>query len=330
MNDSPTTKYVVSETGSGRKVRQLREAPEFLPEPMHSLCRQAEKENAPPPEHALGSDKKHSMLDAQVVDSTDIMSSKAAAASAGAEFFFNPAQHRPDAGPHNIRPSHRADVLLQFPQNFQVVGRKPNRGSDDALLPHANHSLAGDPPTEQISGAASFEYRSNARTQPDFEATDEIRELLVTVPISDIFPGLQTFEFVDGEFKPSALALPSLEGAWKYLSEQESSEENLHLVDDLRISKLCLLQVEAGNPDPWRFAFWTYMGIVYEKWVGIYAEREAYQKTLGPTLTEQLKDPLFLATLDPLVRSAFFVAEPQRRIPFSPQSVPSPKKEGVA
>ena len=96
---------------------------------------------------------------------------------------------------------------------------------------------------------------------------------------------------------PELIALPSLKSAWKYLSEQESKEQRPHLIDDLRIAKLCLLQVEAGNPDPWRFAFWSYMGITPEKWQGIRAEREAFEKTLGPTLAEELENSLFLLML---------------------------------
>jgi len=78
--------------------------------------------------------------------------------------------------------------------------------------------------------------------------------------------------------KPESLWTENLDhrtlpcGAWKYLSEQESGEENPHLIDDLIIAKLCLLQVEAGNPDhPWRFAFWSYPFATKAKQAGNYA-----------------------------------------------------------
>jgi hypothetical protein len=99
---------------------------------------------------------------------------------------------------------------------------------------------------------------------------------------------------VDGEFRPAALTLPSLQSAWEYLSRQQAKEKNPHLLDDLRIAQLTLLNVERGQADPWGFAFWSYIGITYPKYLGILAERQAYERSLGPTLADQLQDPAFL------------------------------------
>jgi hypothetical protein len=73
---------------------------------------------------------------------------------------------------------------------------------------------------------------------------------------------------------------------------------------------------------PWRYAFWIYMGTRFEKWQGVPAKRQAYEKLLGPTLAEELQNPVFLASLDPLVRSAWLAAEPQMRLDFN--SPPEP------
>jgi hypothetical protein len=86
------------------------------------------------------------------------------------------------------------------------------------------------------------------------------------------------------------------ERVWEYLSRQEA-EADVHLRDDLRIAKLCILEAERGTPDPWGMAFWKYMSIPYPKYLGILAEREAYKRSLGPTLADQLQDPTFLATI---------------------------------
>jgi len=134
--------------------------------------------------------------------------------------------------------------------------------------------------------------------------------------------------FVDGEFRSSALALPSLQSAWEYLSRQQAKETNPHVIDDLRIAQLTLLNVERGQADPWGFAFWTYLGISYPKYLGILAERQAYEKTLGPTLADQLQDPTFLATLEPVCRP--FYAVPQMDFGFASQPVPSPRKKRTA
>lgn len=276
------------------------------------------------------SDKIHPSLDAQSVDpSIYIMSMKARAAAASAsssEFLLNPPQHRPDADPKNVGIPRGPDVLLQFPQNFNVVGCEPNRGGSDDLLSHADGTVTRVTDRENYPNVlpASSDGSFAAALHQNSGLSDETAELITTVPLSDIFPGLQAFVFVDGEFKPPALALPSLQGAWKYLSEQESNEENPHQIDDLRIAKLCLLQMEAGNPDPWRFAFWTYMGITPEKWQGIRAEREAFERTLGPTLAAELENPLFLESLDSLLLAQMHAKRPQARFCFSP------KEEGVA
>src|ERR1700732_2228204 len=41
---------------------------------------------------------------------------------------------------------------------------------------------------------------------------------------------------------------------------------------------------------PWRYAFWIYMGTRFEKWQGVPAKRQAYEKLLGPTLAEELQN----------------------------------------
>ena len=124
---------------------------------------------------------------------------------------------------------------------------------------------------------------------------------------------------------PDNDASVSLRSVWNYLSQEEENETNWSLKDDLRITKLCLIEVEKGNPDPWRYAFWKYMGIPYEKWQGIYAEREAYERLLGPTLAEELENPLFLASLEPLVRASLFKAAEQMRLDFNAPPSPEPK-----
>ena len=270
-------------------------------------------------------DNNHYPVDAQVTDSISIMLSKAVAA--GAEVPFNSPQNSPQTNPNDVRLLGGSDVLLQFPDHFEVLGREPNRGGDDGLLSHSESEkvtgyAVGKHSTNGLQ--ASLQHQSGIADKPDSGSTDETDELIVTVPISDIFPGIGAFVFVDGEFRPSAPVLPTLQGAWKYLSEQESGELNPHLVDDLRIAKLCLLQLEAGNPDPWRFAFWTYIGITPEKWQGIRAEREAFEKTLGPTLAEEMENPLFLSSLDSLVLAQLQAKRPQARFAFSP------KERGIA
>jgi len=146
-----------------------------------------------------------------------------------------------------------------------------------------------------------------------------------TYPVGP-FPVLH---ILNGDLLPASMDDPVLQRVWTRLSESEQHEIDLSLRDDLRIAKLCVLELDKGNPDPWRSAFWQYMGITPEKWAGIYAEREAYKKTLGPSLAEQLQDPAFLASLEPLVRASLFASEPQMRIKFSPEST-SPKKRGAA
>jgi hypothetical protein len=120
-----------------------------------------------------------------------------------------------------------------------------------------------------------------------------------------------------------------LQRVWARLDACERVELNLSLCDDLRIAKLCILQIEAENPDPWRFAFWTYMGITPEKWQGIRAEREAFEKTLGPTLAEELENPLFIGSLDALVLAELHAARPQMRLDFSPSPDPSSRKKAA-
>jgi hypothetical protein len=120
-----------------------------------------------------------------------------------------------------------------------------------------------------------------------------------------------------------------LQRVWERLSQSEQAEPDVSLRDDLRIAKLCILNVERGQSDPWRFAFWTYMGITPEKWLGIQAEREAYSRSMGPNLAEQLQDPTFLASLDAEVRTSLLTARPQMRIGFSPKSA-SPRKKRTA
>ena len=108
---------------------------------------------------------------------------------------------------------------------------------------------------------------------------------------------------------------PQVQRVWKYLYDQELAESNWPLRDDLRIAKICVLEAGRGNPNPWLWAFWKHMGMYYHKYIGIIAEREAYRKLLGPTLEEQLRDPLFLATLEPLARPFYW--QPQMKLDFS-------------
>jgi len=142
-------------------------------------------------------------------------------------------------------------------------------------------------------------------------------------------PALQISEFVDGRFVLARLAVSHLQNAWTYLSGQQ--EINPHLLDDVRIAQLCLLNLATGKADPWRLAFWSYMGIVPEKWVGIQAEREAYVRSLGPSLAEQLQDPTFLASLDASIRAS--LSPYQTKLAFPPSSAfsrKSNKRKGVA
>lgn len=141
-------------------------------------------------------------------------------------------------------------------------------------------------------------------------------------------PGLQA---LDGEtFRPTSLADPFLNSVWGHLSRSEEKEQDVSLRDDLRIAKLCILEVLAGNPDPWHLAFWKYLGINYEKYLGILAEREAFARRLGKTLTQELEDPAFLKSLDAVARP--FYADLQMKLDFRapisqfPKPVPSPKK----
>jgi hypothetical protein len=60
-----------------------------------------------------------------------------------------------------------------------------------------------------------------------------------------------------------------------------------------------MLRAAQNDPSPWLIAFWEHTGIHYQRFVGILAQREAYKKTLGPTLAEQMQDPLFLKSLGP-------------------------------
>jgi hypothetical protein len=121
---------------------------------------------------------------------------------------------------------------------------------------------------------------------------------------------------------PTSMADRLLQRIWARLSASELTEPDVSLRDDLRIAKLCILNVDSGKSDAWRLAFREYMGMTPEKWQGIRAEREAYQKTLGPTLAEQLKDPIFLASLDPFVRGSFFDQKGQARLDFNPKADP--------
>jgi hypothetical protein len=119
---------------------------------------------------------------------------------------------------------------------------------------------------------------------------------------------------------PAEAPFALLHRVWEYLAKLESVETDVSVRDDLRIAKLCILEIERGNPDPWSWAFLKYMGIPYSQHLRVIVAREAHEKTLGLTLAEQLKDPTFLASL--VVRSSLFQPpEAQMRIDFSQKPV---------
>lgn len=143
----------------------------------------------------------------------------------------------------------------------------------------------------------------------------------------DTPPSLKTLRILNGDLLPTSMADRFLQRVWNRLDAAEQAESDVHLRDDLRIAKLCILNVEREQADPWGFAFWTYLGITYPKYLGILAERQAYERSLGPTLAEQLQDPTFLATLDPVCRPFYVTLQTKFDFAIPPKSVPSPKSK---
>lgn len=144
----------------------------------------------------------------------------------------------------------------------------------------------------------------------------------INPPSTRPIPGI--LQILDGNLQQTSMADGFLAHVWEHLSRSEEAELNLSLRDDLRIAKLCVLEVEAGNLDPWRTAFWNYLGLSPEKFLGILAEREAFAKTLGKTLAQELENPAFLQSLSAEARP--FYAFPQIKLDFSAPVLPSPKK----
>jgi len=58
------------------------------------------------------------------------------------------------------------------------------------------------------------------------------------------------------------------------LTQAEAKEPDAWLRDDLRIARLTVFFAGNGKPDPWRFAFWWYLGQVPEKLIPQFQERE--------------------------------------------------------
>lgn len=260
-------------------------------------------------------DKSNYVRDGQAVDSK-VLCKLTTSASAALPFELpqQVPQRRPDCGnsPQTGQP-------FEFIQHFQIVGcETDSSGFND--LPHGRKTVTG---FSQPSTPAFPVSRSGSAVQPDSGSTDEI---ITTVPLGGNFTGLQICTVADG--KVSASALLSLSSVWNYLSAQEAAETDWSRRDDLRISKLCILEADSGNPDPWRTAFWKYMGITPEKFQGILAERNAYAATLGKTLAQELEDPAFLASLDPDARP--YYAFPQMKLEFKPQPVQSLRKKRAA
>lgn len=217
-------------------------------------------------------------------------------------------------------------VIVTEPK-LNLIGFKP--ASDNAQ--HPLDAQIVDSITDIMSStpegrkADSGETVTNDSDDPDIEHPS-------TRPI----PGRPILQILDGNLQQTSMADGFLAHVWEHLSRSEEAELNLSLRDDLRISKLCVLEVEAGNPDPWRTAFWNYLGLSPEKFQGILAEREAFGKTLGKTLAQELENPAFLKSLSAEARP--FYAFPQMKLDFSvlpspkkpSQSAPFPQKRNVA
>jgi hypothetical protein len=84
------------------------------------------------------------------------------------------------------------------------------------------------------------------------------------------------------ETKPAAVGLrlltplvgqPLSERILARLAQQEAREVDPHLADDYRIAWLCVLHCAEAIPDPWRFAFWRYLGRVPEKLIPLFCVR---------------------------------------------------------
>lgn len=320
MNDRQTNP-MVSEASASREVRQLRETPELLQKPLHRVRQHSEKAYAASAGIGLVSDNGHSKA-REVDDKLHIL------CQTGPFLPLQSAQDGPQSGANELHSSQPCE-FFELSDHFQVFCSEPDGAGNDSLFGHSDcNKLAGYPTRTNSPKVlqASPEYSGGIARQP-ISRNDGKTDLSpnVSSPKPVRFSGLQALYVVGDEFRSSALALPSLQSAWEYLSRQQAAEINPHAIDDLRIAQLCLLNVERGQADPWRFAFWTYMGITPEKWLGIRAEREAYERTLGPTLADQLQDPTFLSTLDPFARQ--FYLRPHQISMFPPQPVPSPKRK---
>jgi len=57
------------------------------------------------------------------------------------------------------------------------------------------------------------------------------------------------------------------------LCEAEAREPNAWLRDDYRIARMTVGNARQGNPDPWRFAFWQYLGKTPEKLIPVFVAR---------------------------------------------------------
>jgi hypothetical protein len=76
------------------------------------------------------------------------------------------------------------------------------------------------------------------------------------------------------------------------LSEAESREPDAWLRDDYRIAWLTVLHCADGISDPWRFAFWKYLGRTPEKLIPLFLERAEKHRLMNvpdydPTLKKQ-------------------------------------------
>lgn len=105
-------------------------------------------------------------------------------------------------------------------------------------------------------------------------------------------------------YSPSGLGNPTSEHVLSYLADAESREPLVWLRDDIRIAWLTVLACAEGKADPWRYAFWMYLGAVPEKIIPqLVARAEAHRLMEVPDY-----DP---------------TAKPVRSVAF-------PKKEGAA
>jgi hypothetical protein len=59
------------------------------------------------------------------------------------------------------------------------------------------------------------------------------------------------------------------------LTQIEIREPDAWFRDDLRIARLTVFFASNGNPDPWRYAFWWYLGKTPDKLIPFFVAREA-------------------------------------------------------